>query len=144
MTPLLVFITVGSISNARILPRLRRAERLITLGQAGMVLGCVLLTQLQAHTPLVWMMLVFALCGISLGFQLPNLTLQLMEAVGRQHFGAPGGLSSVHPVGSMVGIGLASAVVNTVYEGRIAGWRAGGLAHHRLPAAGAVGYPTSC
>ena len=120
-TPLLVFITVGSIANARILPRLRRAERLITFGQAGMVLGCLLLTQLSAHTPLVWMMLVFALCGISLGFQLPNLTLQMMEAVGRQHFGVAGGLSQfTRTVGSMVGIGLASAVVNSVYQGRIA------------------------
>ena len=121
MTPLLVFITVGSIANSRIVPRLRRAERLITVGLAGMALGCVLLTQLSVHTPLVWMMLVFALCGISLGFQLPNLTLQMMEAVGRKHFGVAGGLSQfTRTVGSMVGIGLASAVVNSVYQGRIA------------------------
>jgi MFS family permease len=121
MTPLLVFITVGSIANSRIVPRLRRAERLITFGQAGMAMGCVLLTQLSVHTPLVWMMMVFALCGISLGFQLPNLTLQMMEAVGRKHFGVAGGLSQfTRTVGSMVGIGLASAVVNSVYQGRIA------------------------
>jgi MFS family permease len=134
MTPLLVFITVGSIANSRLVPRLRRAERLITFGQAGMALGCVLLTQLNAQTPLVWMMLVFALCGISLGFQLPNLTLQMMEAVGRQHFGVAGGLSQfTRTVGSMVGIGLASAVVNSVYQGRIAAAAAAAhIGHPRL------------
>ena len=134
MTPLLVFITVGSIANSRIVPRLHRAERLITFGQAGMALGCVLLTQLSAHTPLVWMMLVFALCGISLGFQLPNLTLQMMEAVGREHFGVAGGLSQfTRTVGSMVGIGLASAVVNSVYQGRIAATVAAAhIGHPRL------------
>jgi hypothetical protein len=99
-----------------------------------MALGCVLLTQLSAHTPLVWMMLVFALCGISLGFQLPNLTLQMMEAVGRQHFGVAGGLSQfTRTVGSMVGIGLASAVVNSVYQGRIASAVAAAhISHPRL------------
>jgi MFS family permease len=134
MTPLLVFITVGSIANSRLVPRLRRAERLISMGQAGMVLGCLLLTQLSAHTPLVWMMLVFALCGISLGFQLPNLTLQMMEAVGRKHFGVAGGLSQfTRTVGSMVGIGLASAVVNSVYQGRIAATVAAAhIGHPRL------------
>jgi len=134
MTPLLVFITVGSIANSRIVPRLRRAERLITVGLAGMALGCVLLTQLSVHTPLVWMMLVFALCGISLGFQLPNLTLQMMEAVGRKHFGVAGGLSQfTRTVGSMVGIGLASAVVNSVYQGRIAAAAAAAhIGHPRL------------
>ena len=134
MTPLLVFITVGSIANARILPRLHHAERLITLGLAGTALGCVLMTQLSEHTPLVWMMLVFALCGMSLGFQLPNLTLQMMEAVGRQHFGVAGGLSQfTRTVGSMVGIGLASAVVNSVYQGRIASAVAAAhISHPRL------------
>lgn len=42
---------MGSIANARILPRLRCAERLITFSQAGMVLGCLLLTQLSGQTP---------------------------------------------------------------------------------------------
>lgn len=51
MTPLLVFITIGSIVNGRLLPRLRRAERIIAWGQLGMLISCLLLTQLESQTP---------------------------------------------------------------------------------------------
>jgi hypothetical protein len=54
--------------------------------------------------------------------------------VGRQHFGVAGGLSQfTRTVGSMVGIGLASAVVNSVYQGRIAdAVAAAHISHPRL------------
>lgn len=116
MTPLLACITVGSIVNGRILPRLRRAERLLAWGQLVLVAGCLLLTQVDAHTPRATLMWIFALCGISLGFQLPNLTLQMIEVAGRRHFGVASALvQSTRMIGSMVGVGLASVLVNMVY-----------------------------
>jgi predicted MFS family arabinose efflux permease len=120
MTPLLVFITIGSIVNGRLLPRLRRAERIIAWGQLGMLISCLLLTQLESQTPRGLMMLVFALCGISLGFQLPNLTLQIMAVAGRANLGVAGALAqSTRMIGSMIGVGIASVLVNTLYAQKI-------------------------
>lgn len=120
MTPLLVFITVGSIVNGRLLPRVHRGERIMAWGQLGMFISCLLLTQLQEHTSKAQMMLVFAMCGISLGFQLPNLTLQLMAVAGRSHMGVAGALAqSTRTIGNMIGVGIASVVVNTLYDREI-------------------------
>jgi hypothetical protein len=66
------------------------------------------------------MMLVFALCGISLGFQLPNLTLQIMAVAGRANMGVAGALAqSTRMIGSMIGVGIASVLVNTLYARKI-------------------------
>ncbi|WP_263770446.1 MFS transporter [Propionivibrio soli] len=116
MTPLLVCITVGSIANGRILPHLRRAERLIAWGQMGTLVSCLLLALLNADMPSGWMMAIFALCGISLGFQLPNLTLQMMEVAGRTNFGVASALiQATRMIGSMIGVCVASVLVNGVY-----------------------------
>ncbi len=120
MTPLLVCITIGSIVNGRILPRLERAERPLMWGQAALAVGCLLLTGLNARTPDWAMAAVFALCGFSLGFQLPNLTLQIIEITGRRHFGIASALvQGTRMIGSMVGVALASVIVDTVYARQV-------------------------
>jgi len=121
MTPLLVFITAGSIINGRILPHLRRAERVIAWGQLGMLISCLFLTQLNVDTPRSLTIAVFAVCGISLGFQLPNLTLQMMGVAGRKNLGVGSALiQSTRMIGSMVGVGVASILVNLLYARQIA------------------------
>jgi len=116
MTPLLVLITIGSIVNSRLLPRLERAERLIAWGQLGTMLSCLLLAQVDGHTPIPLLMAVFGLCGFSLGFQLPNLSLQIMAVAGRSHMGVASALAqSTRMIGSMLGVGLASVLVNAFY-----------------------------
>lgn len=120
MTPLLVCITLGSIANGRILRRIRRAERPVAWGQAGLLAGCLLLALLGPETPDAWAMAMFALCGVSLGFQLPNFTLQIMEIAGRRHTGAASSLiQSTRMIGSMVGVGLASVLVNSIFARRV-------------------------
>jgi len=119
MTPLLVCITIGSIVNSRLLPRLQQAQRLIAWGQLGTMLTCLLLTQVDAHTPDAWLMTVFGLCGFSLGFQLPNLSLQIMAEAGRRHMGVASALAqTTRMIGSMVGVGVASVLVNAFYAHR--------------------------
>ena len=120
MTPLLLFITVGSIINGRLLPRLHRAEFVIAWGQLGMLVSCLLLTQIESLTTRGVMMLVFAMCGLSLGFQLPNLTLQIMAVAGRANMGVAGALAqSTRMVGSMIGVGIASLLVNAFYAKQV-------------------------
>ena len=121
MTPLLVCVTIGSILNGRLLPRLQRAERVIFWGQIGMVVSCLLMLTLNKDTPDWWSMLVFGLCGVSLGFQLPNLTLQMMAVVGRQSLGVGTALvQTTRMVGSMIGVGIASVIVNSTYNYTVA------------------------
>lgn len=116
MTPLLVCITLGSIINGRLLPRLHRAERLLAWGQGGLAISCLMLLPLTATSPQWMMMAAFTLCGISLGFQLPNITLQIMQVAGRTHMGVAAALAqTTRMVGSMVGVGIASALVNALY-----------------------------
>jgi hypothetical protein len=87
-----------------------------------MLVSCLLLTQIQEQTPKAQMMLVFAMCGISLGFQLPNLTLQMMAVAGRANMGVAGALAqSTRTIGSMIGVGIASVVVNAFYAREIHG-----------------------
>jgi EmrB/QacA subfamily drug resistance transporter len=120
MTPLLVCVTFGSIANARILPRLKNAQRVIAWGQIGMCVSCVLMSLLEAHVSPLIAMAIFALGGISLGFQLPNLTLQMMAVAGRKNLGVASALvQSTRMVGSMIGVGVASVLVNTIYAHHI-------------------------
>jgi EmrB/QacA subfamily drug resistance transporter len=117
ITPLLVFVTVGSIINGRLLPRLPRPERLIAYGQAALLVGSVLLAFLGAGTTPWKTMLIFALCGLSLGFQLPNLTLQIQAAVGRHDLGIASALiQTARMIGSMIGASLAGLIVNRGFE----------------------------
>jgi MFS family permease len=129
MTPLLVFITIGSIVNSRLLPRLQQAQRLIAWGQLGTMLTCLLLTQVDAHTSDAWLMTVFGLCGFSLGFQLPNLSLQIMAVAGRRHMGVASALAqTTRMIGSMLGVGVASVLVNALYARQTAA----ALAQHHI------------
>lgn len=72
--PLLVLITIGSIINGRLISRPRRPERLIAYGQIPLPAGCALLVQMHVDSPHVFVMFAFGVCGLALGFQLPNLT----------------------------------------------------------------------
>lgn len=121
LTPLLVFITVGSIINGRLLPRVPRPERVITWGQVVMLVGCLLLATLQRDTPSAWTMAVFALCGLSLGFQLPNLTLQIQAVVARHDVGVASALiQTTRMLGSMIGVSVAGVLVNGTYAREVA------------------------
>ncbi|PAS97916.1 MAG: MFS transporter [Candidatus Dactylopiibacterium carminicum] len=116
MTPLLVCVTVGSIINGRLLPRVPRAERVIAWGQVGTLVSCLLLTLLDADSPRWQVLLQFGLCGLSLGFQLPNLTLQMMAVAGKRNFGVGSALvQTTRMLGSMLGVGIAGVLVNARY-----------------------------
>ena len=121
ITPLLVSITIGSIINGRLLPRLPRPERLISYGQAALLVCSVLLALVSVGTSQWQTMLVFALCGLSLGFQLPNLTLQMQAAVQRHDLGVASALiQTSRMIGSMVGASLAGLIVTRGFNRHVA------------------------
>lgn len=121
VTPLLVCLTLGSIVNGRLLSRLRRPERLIAWGQLLLCVACVLLVALPDAAAAPLLMAVFGLCGLSLGFQLPNLTLQVQAAVERRDIGIASALiQTCRMLGSMVGTSAAGLLVSLAYSREIA------------------------
>lgn len=113
LTPLLVSITIGSVVNGRLIPRIAHAERLFSYGVIGLIFSIAALCWVERGTSHVVLMSVFALCGFSLGFQLPNLTLQIQASVGRADQGAASALiQTLRTLGSMFGASLAGLAVS--------------------------------
>jgi EmrB/QacA subfamily drug resistance transporter len=113
VTPLLVSVTVGSVINGRLIARVARPERLFSHGVLLLIAAMGMLCFVSAATPQRLLMAVFALCGLSLGFQLPNLTLQMQAAVSKENQGAASALiQTLRMLGSMFGASLAGVIVS--------------------------------
>lgn len=122
ITPVLVCMTLGSIANGRLIARVAHPERLFSLGALLLVAGLCLLCSVSADSPPLLMLGVFALCGLSFGFQTPNLTLQTQSAVGREDQGAASALiQTLRTLGSMFGASLAGLVVSLFFGHAAAG-----------------------
>ncbi len=116
LTPMLVCITLGSIVNGRLMTRLKNPERLISYGLALLFACTIMLSFVHMGTPRWVLMLIFGLCGLSLGFQLPNLTLQMQACVERHDLGAASAVvQTMRMLGSMLGTSLGAAAVNITY-----------------------------
>jgi EmrB/QacA subfamily drug resistance transporter len=121
VTPLVVGITLGSIINGRLISRLAHPERLFSLGVLLLIVGIGLLCLMTADTPHATISAIFGLCGLSLGFQLPNLTLQMQSAVGAANQGAASALiQTLRSLGSMFGASLAGLVVSLSFSRSVA------------------------
>lgn len=116
ITPLVVFLTVGSIFNSRIVTRMRNPNLMLYIGFA--LLGVVCLGMIMTHenTP-EWVILVYMLFGgLGLGFILPNLNVFAQEAAGRSHLGIATALvQSVRMIGGMLGLAVVGSMVSHYY-----------------------------
>jgi len=122
ITPLLLMITIGSLANGRLLPRLKQPEKLIARGQVLLLIGCFLLVTLHATSSRSWAMFVFGICGLSFGFQLPNLTLQIQSVVERRDIGIASALiQTMRMLGSMIGTSVAGVIVNASFARHASG-----------------------
>ena len=120
VTPLMVGITVGSIINGRLISRLPRPERLFSWGVLLLIVAMALLCTATAATSRSLLASTFALCGLSLGFQLPNLTLQMQAAVSRKHQGSASALiQTLRSLGSMFGASFAGLLVSMSFTRRV-------------------------
>lgn len=121
VAPLVVCISLGSIVNGRLHGRVRDAHRLLALGVCLFLSGCLAVLAVGAADPpgrLAW---AFALAGLGLGFQLPNLTIQAQAAVERRDVGVATALvQTLRMLGSMVGAALGASIVSVVYRRAIA------------------------
>jgi len=120
ITPLAVCITLGSISNARLLPRFSKPSNIMYIGLVLVMASTIGITNLQ-QTTAPWVMVVCMIgSGIGLGFVLPNLTIFAQESAGRTYLGiATAMIQSLRMVGSMLGGALVGTLVNYSYTSRV-------------------------
>lgn len=117
VTPLVVFITIGSITNGRLVTRIRNPGTMLYVGFALVAVAClgtVLATRVMPHALLMAFMMAG---GLGLGFVLPNLTVFAQQSAGREHLGiATALLQSLRMIGGMIGTALTGTLVTRMYE----------------------------
>lgn len=116
ITPFAVFITVGSITNGRIVTRLPRPNVMLYAGVMCFGVMAVSLALATAGTPHMAIMLAMMLGGTGIGMLLPNLTLFTQAAAPRTRLGsATAMLQSTRMVGGMLGTALVGTFVTHRY-----------------------------
>ena len=116
ITPLVVFITIGSIANGRIVTHLRNPNAMLTLGFVMLVICCTGIALSTRRMPQALLMAFMLSGGLGLGFVLPNLTIFAQQAAGRQNLGiATALLQSLRMIGGMGGAALTGSLVTHRY-----------------------------
>ena len=116
ITPLVVFITIGSIVNGRIVSRVRNPNLMLYVGFALLALACLGVVVATRAMP-QWLLMSFMLVGgLGLGFVMPNLTIFAQQTAGREHLGiATALLQSLRMIGGMIGTALTGTLVSHLY-----------------------------
>jgi EmrB/QacA subfamily drug resistance transporter len=112
MTPLVAAMPIGSILNARLIPRQTNPERLMILGSILLGVGCLLTLTFVAESPTWWVLLVLTISGLGLGFLLPNFTLFMQMLAEQRDVGAASALiQTTRSLGSALGTALVGIVI---------------------------------
>ena len=120
VTPLAVFITVGSIINGRIMTRLNSPNMVLYAGIGFFWISALAMTQATMTTSHTMIVVAMALGGLGLGLLLPNLTLIVQASAERTQLGvATAMLQSMRMVGSMMGAALIGSIISTRYISKV-------------------------
>jgi EmrB/QacA subfamily drug resistance transporter len=112
MAPLVAGTSVGSIMNGRLYPRQSEPARLMVLGGVLLALGCVFTLTFSANSPAWWILLATSICGIGLGFLLPNYTLFMQMLAEQRDVGVASALiQTTRALGSAFGTALVGMVI---------------------------------
>jgi EmrB/QacA subfamily drug resistance transporter len=115
MTPLVAGTSVGSIINGRLFPRQTEPSRLMVFGSGLLALGCVFTLTFSANSPGWWILLTMSLCGIGLGFLLPNFTLFMQMLAEQRDVGVASALvQTTRALGSAFGTAIVGIAVARV------------------------------
>ena len=116
ITPLVVFITIGSIVNGRIVTRVKNPNAMLSVGFTLLAVACVGVV-ISTHTmPRAILMTFMLMGGLGLGFVMPNLTVFAQLAAGRAHLGiATALLQSLRMIGGMLGTALTGTLISHLY-----------------------------
>lgn len=116
ITPMVVFITVGSIINGRIITRIRNPNRMLYAGFILMALSCLGIVTTHNYTAHGLIAAYMLMAGLGMGFIMPNLTVFAQQTAGRSHLGiATALLQSLRMIGGMLGTAVVGTMVNHSY-----------------------------
>jgi MFS family permease len=120
VSPLVACISLGSIVNGRIFSRVSKPQHLLTFGICVFSSGCLAVLAVHDGAKAVAFAGAFMLAGIGLGFQLPNLTIQIQAAVSIKDVGIASALiQTLRMLGSLVGAALSGVVVDRLYRHQV-------------------------
>jgi EmrB/QacA subfamily drug resistance transporter len=120
VTPLAVFITVGSIVNGRIMSRIDSPNVVLYVGLAAFLISALAMTQVTILTAHIMIFSAMALGGLGIGLLLPNLTLIVQASAARTQLGiATAMLQSMRMVGSMMGAAVIGSIISSQYTSKI-------------------------
>ncbi|MBN3851031.1 MULTISPECIES: MDR family MFS transporter [Burkholderiaceae] len=117
ITPLVVFITIGSIANGRVVSRVKNPNLMLYVGFALVAVACLGVVVATRSMP-QWALMSFMVAGgLGLGFVMPNLTIFAQQTAGREHLGiATALLQSLRMIGGMIGTALTGTLVTHMYK----------------------------
>jgi EmrB/QacA subfamily drug resistance transporter len=116
ITPMVVSITIGSLTNGRVVTRIRNPNVMLYLGFMLMAVSCAGILTTHSYTSRVLIGAYMMCAGLGLGFIMPNLTVFAQQVAGRTHLGiATALLQSLRMVGGMVGTAVVGTMVNHSY-----------------------------
>lgn len=116
ITPLAVFITVGSIVNGRIVTRVSSPNLMLYSGLGFFCVAALMLTRIGAGTPHALVYGAMICAGFGLGHLLPNLTLFAQASVPRPRLGVTTAtLQSTRMIGGMLGMALIGVLISHTY-----------------------------
>ncbi len=125
VTPLVVFITVGSILNGRVVTRLPQPNVILYVGFGFFWVAAFGLTQTALATPHWLIVIIMMMGGLGLGLLLPNLTIFAQETAPRTQLGVSTAmLQSMRMVGGMLGTALIGTFVTHHYSAGVADYLA--------------------
>ncbi|MEK6291855.1 MAG: MFS transporter, partial [Paraburkholderia tropica] len=134
ITPLVVFITIGSIANGRIVSRIRNPNLMLYIGFAMLAIACFAVALATRSMPRGLLMTFMIVGGLGLGFVMPNLTVFAQQTAGREHLGiATALLQSLRMIGGMIGTALTGTMVTQLYASGVQKSLAADQATHWLP-----------
>ena len=116
ITPLAVFITIGSIINGRIMTRLKSPKIILYSGIVFFILSSITMTQTTSNTPHTIIGTAMALGGLGIGLLLPNFTLIVQSNTLQKQLGvATAMLQTTRMVGSMLGAAIIGSLISNQY-----------------------------
>jgi EmrB/QacA subfamily drug resistance transporter len=116
LTPLVVCITIASITNSRLVVRLKNPNIMLYLGFLLFGICCLGIALVNHTTPHIWIMVAMLIGGLGLGLMMPNLTVFTQQIAAREYLGiATALLQSLRMIGGMLGTAVVGVIINNVY-----------------------------
>lgn len=116
LTPLVVFLALGSLVSGQTFARLKKVRVLMTIGAGLSVVGTFLLARVAPGVSTFVLGFELALCGLGVGMLLPMLTVLVQSNVPRDRLGvSTATVQFVRLIGSTLGTAIVGALVSVIF-----------------------------